>query len=369
MFIRQSPGLRSRMNVNQREITSQIDGGKIEVRASDVDTLDGVLPTLAIVDELHRHRTADVRGILRLGLGGRHGRMLTISTAGASVDSPLGILRQRAYDMPGFKRDVKRRRSYVRSPDGSFAFIEWALNPDDDTDDLDIVKLVNPRPGRSIEDLAEEKEAVTKGEWLRLICGIWTEGENPWMEPATWDALADKKLMIEDGAEVVVVLDVGAQSRSAALAVLAIGETIRVKVRMFSSEEKLRLDDLEERIRDLCRTYEARWVVYDSLQFERSAEVLEEEGLPMLDVPRRPERMTLASSTIFKLIQEKRLVHDGDPELRAQVLAGRVKETERGWRLAKDLHSPRPIDALIALAIGCHVIATEEPEEPMFGWG
>jgi len=82
MFIRQSPALRSRMNVNQREITSLIDGGKIEVRASDVDTLDGVLPTLAIVDELHRHKTADVRGILRLGLGGRRGRMLTISTAG-----------------------------------------------------------------------------------------------------------------------------------------------------------------------------------------------------------------------------------------------------------------------------------------------
>jgi hypothetical protein len=78
--------------------------------------------------------------------------------------------------------------------------------------------------------------------------------------------------------------------------------------------------------------------------------------------------MTLASATIYKVIQEKRLIHDGDPDLRAQVLAGRVKETERGWRLTKDLHSPRPIVALIALAVGCHVVATETPEEPMFGW-
>ena len=118
----------------------------------------------------------------------------------------------------------------------------------------------------------------------------------------------------------------------------------------------------------LCERFDVQWVVYDSYQLARSAEVLESEGIPVLDVPQRPERMTLASATIYKVIQEKRLVHDGDPELRAQVLAGRVKETERGWRLTKDLHSPRPIVGLIALAVGCHVVATETPEEPMFGW-
>jgi phage terminase large subunit-like protein len=234
MFIRQSPALRSRMNVNQREITSLIDGGKIEVRASDVDTLDGVLPTLAIVDELHRHKTADVRGILRLGLGGRHGRMLTISTAGASIDSPLGVLRQRAYDMPGFARDIERRRSFVLS--GSFAFIEWALNPDDDPNDLELVKLVNPRPGRTVADLEEEKEAVTKSEWLRLICGIWTEGEDPWMDAATWDELSGD-VEIEDGSDVVVVAVMGAQSRTAAIAVLTMEETVRAKVHLLQSAE------------------------------------------------------------------------------------------------------------------------------------
>jgi phage terminase large subunit-like protein len=40
--------------MNKREIQSLTDEGVAKVLASDVDTADGVIPTLAIVDELHR---------------------------------------------------------------------------------------------------------------------------------------------------------------------------------------------------------------------------------------------------------------------------------------------------------------------------
>ena len=42
--------------------------------AADEATADGVIPTLALVDELHRHRSAGLYGVFRDGLGPRTGR-------------------------------------------------------------------------------------------------------------------------------------------------------------------------------------------------------------------------------------------------------------------------------------------------------
>ena len=74
-FVRRSPALKARLQVKQREIVSEATGGRIRVLASDVDTVDGQLPTLALVDELHRHRSPELYGLLRDGLGPRQGRL------------------------------------------------------------------------------------------------------------------------------------------------------------------------------------------------------------------------------------------------------------------------------------------------------
>ena len=71
----------------------------------------------------------------------------------------------------------------------------------------------------------------------------------------------------------------------------------------------------------------------------------------MEEFPQSPERMANASENLYRLIETGQLAHDGDPLLRAHVVAGITKETERGWRLVKDPKLSRPIDALIALAM------------------
>jgi hypothetical protein len=367
-FIRRSKALRERMRVMRREIQSLDDGGRVRVLASDEDTADGVMPTLAIVDELHRHRTGDLYSVLRLGLGARKGRMITISTAGASSASPLGELRRQAYEMPGFQRDHKRRRSFVRSPNGAFAFLEWCLNADDDPSDMKLVKLVNPAPWRDIETLREEHDdpMTTPWQWLRFACGVWTEGEEPWTEPAKWDALADGSLELEASAPTTLAIGIGRKGESGAIALLQVnGGVVSAKVEIQASTS---IPRMESRVRELTKAYPVTTVVYGSKLFRRSADMLEEEGVPMLEHPLTPERMVPASGTLYELVEEKTLVHDGDPELRAQVLAGRVKDTENGWRFVSDPTMTRPIDALIALAIGCHTALSTVPTEPLFAW-
>src|SRR5690348_15643736 len=43
------------------------EGPRIRVLAADANTADGVIPTLALVDELHRHPSAELYGIFRDG--------------------------------------------------------------------------------------------------------------------------------------------------------------------------------------------------------------------------------------------------------------------------------------------------------------
>jgi phage terminase large subunit-like protein len=73
----------------------------------------------------------------------------------------------------------------------------------------------------------------------------------------------------------------------------------------------------------------------------------------MVEFPQSPERMANASANLYRLIETGQLAHDGDPALRAHVVAGVTKETERGWRLQKDPKRSAPIDALVALAVAC----------------
>ena len=372
MFIRQSPDLQRFMYVTQRSILSRGDEGRIRILAADADTADGAIPTLAIVDELHRQKSLDLYGVLRDGLGPRGGRLITISTAGAAIASPLGEIRDRAHALPGFIRDGKY--NHVRTASGAFAFHEWCLDPDDDVDNLAVVKLANPAPWNDEAALRirRESESMSMGQWLRFACGIWTEGDEPWIDPPAWDAAADPDLHIEDGEEVWLGVDIGVRGDSTAIAVVAKHQG-KVAVKAHILHPPVALEAVEEKIRELCRAYRVQVIAYDPWSFRRSAEILAAEGLPIGDdetlgkFPQSPERMSQASACVFRLIENGELVHDGDPALRAQVLAGVTKETERGWRLQKDPRSRRPIDALIALAMACYAAtAGGQPATPGF---
>lgn len=359
-FIRRSPWLAERLLVKQREIVHRTLGGRVRVLASDVDTADGVIPTLALVDELHRHKSADLYGVFRDGLGPREGKMVTISTAGSAADSPLGVLRRQAHELPTFKRDGVRNSA--TSADGAFVMHEWCLAPDDDQSDLKLVAQANPASWQTIAALARRKNSpsMTPWQWARFACGVWTEGDEPWIDPAAWDACGQTGGAhdIPDGARVYLGVDLGVRHDSTAISVVwprddglyNVGAEI---ISPAANGGKVELDDVEDRLRDLADRFTVVACAYDPWSFRRSAELLEREGMSMFEHPMGAERMHLASANLYRLIDEGLLVHDGNPELRAHVLAGHVKETERGWRLTKDPKSRRPIDALIALAIAC----------------
>jgi phage terminase large subunit-like protein len=187
-FIRSSPALQRHFQMKQREIVSLADEGVVRVLASDVDTADGVIPTLAVVDELHRHKSTDLMGVFRDGLGPRNGRMITITTAGDDSESPLGQMRSKAYAMPVVERDGAYR--YARSRSGDWAMHEWALEPEQDREDMRVVKTANPASWHTLERLQQRRDdpSTTPWQWARFACGVWLQGEDTAIGPVEWAA-------------------------------------------------------------------------------------------------------------------------------------------------------------------------------------
>lgn len=364
MFIRQSPALSKRMGILQRTVTSKVDEGRIRVLASDADTADGSIPTLAIVDELHRHRSADLYGVLRNGLGPRQGQIITISTAGSTMDSPLGQIRQTAHQLGTFKR--VGMRNTARSADGRFAFVEYCLGPDDDASNLKVVKRANPAPWQSLEALAELQASTetrhVPWEWLRFFCGVWTEGEEPWLEPSIYDDLMGEVDLPE---RVHVGVDRGSRDEEPAIVIGGMKDgRLHVQAQIFRQGSDY--EDLEDAIRQMKGRISE--VSYDPSQFQASAERLSKEGVRMIEFPLTAERMSKASVVLWDLIEKQALVHDGDPALRAHIMGGVVKEDGRGWRIARDPRSRQPVSGLMALLMVGQAAANAPSQELMMSW-
>jgi phage terminase large subunit-like protein len=186
-FLRRNEGLQQRLVARRgyREIRSKRDAGRIRVLAADVDTADGVIPTLALVDELGRHKKPDLYGVFRDGLGPRDGQLVGISTAGEHEGTPLGVIRAAAHKLPSTREG---RYLYAHADDASFALHEWALDDDDDVHDMQLVKQVNPASWQSIDLLSQRHNSpsMMSWQWARLACGIWLSADMRWMDAAAW---------------------------------------------------------------------------------------------------------------------------------------------------------------------------------------
>lgn len=370
-FIRRSEWLQGQMAVKQREIVSLKDDGRIRILAADADTADGVIPTLALVDELHRHKSAELYGVFRDGLGPRNGRMITISTAGDDEASPLGLMRHKAHQLPG--KTVDRYR-YGRSPDGAFVMHEWALDPADDRDDMSVVKRANPAPWQTEEALRRRHDSpsMTTWGWARFGCGVWLAGENAAIPPDQWDVLHEPDLCIPPKSSVLVGIDLGWKYDCTALVpLLWESENRRCVSDVLILEppgDGSLLDEREivDRILWLNSRFNARFVYDPNAGGQQMVQQLEREhGMEFIKHSQDPSPIALADGRLMEAIRRRVLVHDGHRGLR-QHIVNAVEKPLGGekFKFDRSKRGPRkPIDGLRALSMA-HSVAVGEFEDP-----
>jgi phage terminase large subunit-like protein len=372
-FVTRSPALREQLIIRRgyREIWTSDKRGKLKVLASDVDTADGVLCTLALVDELHRHRSGGLYGVLADGLGPRDGQIVTISTAGDDENSPLGQLRQRAHALPGLVRDGAYR--YARAQD--FALHEWALDADQDLDDLALVKTANPASWQTLDELRKRKDSpsTVPWQWARFACGVWMFGHDSAISDREWRACAQPGLVIPAGTPGVFVgLDLAWRYDCTALTpVCRDGDRIAVHPPVVISPPGDGTSIDAEEVWDAIVSMAARWPALTIVADPNcgAPELLQriERELPHVRLGEHhqaPFAMAMAAGRLQEAIATVTLQHPDDETLTAHVLAATASPVGEGYRLRKASKSGAPIDAVIALAMGVSTLVAEENREP-----
>ncbi len=360
-FVRRSPELSRHLEVKPgyRSIRALRDDGFLKVLAADADTADGVAPTLACIDELHRHKDDSLYSVLRDGLGKRGGSLVTISTAGALEDSALGRLRAAALALPDIHREGAH--TVARSADGRFVAHEWAVPSDGDVHDIATVKQAHPSSFVTVEGLTARHDSPSMREtvWRRLTCNQWvrTEGE-AWITAAVWDRCAAPDREIRRGEQCVLALDgsyagdstalVGCTlPRSGELPHLFVGECWELGEE--SGEDTVPILEVEDMIVEICRVLKVREIAADPFRWQRSLEVLAGKRLPIVVYPQSPSRMVPATQRLYEAITNGEVTHDGDERLRRHVTNAIARDRGHGVQIAKESRrAARKIDLAAA---------------------
>jgi len=335
--------------------------GEIRVIASEVGKQEGAIPTLVLVDELHAHQDLAMYEMLRDKLWKRGsergcGRMVAISTAGFTFNSPLYKLREKVVELASYRR----KGPLCTATGPGFCWFEYALDPDQDRENLSLVVRANPAPWITRKALAARRASPTMspGEWARSACDVWTAGAEQPIKPEEWDRLRVDIGQIEDGEKVILVPSVG---HNAAVAVVALRPDGRVVVRaevIESQEGRSILSDTEDRLVELCERYYVLGIHHPLKAFIRSADFLADKGLPMIVAPHSPEALAAASGTFNRMLRSGLLMHDGDSTLRSHALSATLKTNEAGERYEISDRAR----ALVAVVMAVHAVTGVEPE-------
>lgn len=182
-------GRRPRCYDGYRRITFA-NGSQIQVFAAGSEHADGVIPTLPIIDELHRNRTLALYRTWAGKLRKRGGQLLTISTAG----EPGSEFEETRAKIIADAADVTLDGGLLRAASARTVLHEYAVRGGD-PHDMVAVKLANPFSKITVESLAEKLDdpTMTENHWLRFTCNVAAadEGRELFIDPADWARLGD----------------------------------------------------------------------------------------------------------------------------------------------------------------------------------
>jgi hypothetical protein len=93
-----------------------------------------------------------------------------------------------------------------------------------------------------------------------------------------------------------------------------------------------------------------------------SLQTLAAEGLPVLEFPQSPQRMTPATTGLYEAVVNGAVTHSGDPRLARHIGNATVRTDNRGTRIYKEhKHSTRRIDLAVCAIMAHSVAATVDP--------
>lgn len=370
-FILRSPRLKSMMKCQEgyRRIKNMCSGGRLQIFAADDGHADGIIPTDAFLDELHRHKNLRLYRTWRGKLGKRNGQMATISTAG-EPGSEFEETRERIRQLTPV---IAKIDGFTHCRSTHIALHEYAVPENGDVEDMATVKLANPFSKITTATLAAKRETptMTAEHWSRFVCNLPTRGGHSAIAESEWfDAQIDEG--IPEGEPIWVGLDVGWKWDTTAIVPLWMRDPeFRLLGRATVLEpprDGTMLDGrlIEYALEEINARNPITAVVMDMTSAEPQAQWIESElGVDVIErnqsVPTKVEEYNSFTSAL----REGWLHHTGDRALTRHVLNAIIQVMPRGdarfARISRTRQGgnqdSRVIDALDAAAM-VHVVAT-----------
>jgi len=350
-------------------------------------TLDGKNIYVVICDELHCWEGNGAKVVWDTLTNGtvtrRQPLVLQITTAGFDKDTICG----QQYDY-----GAACATGEVVDP----AFFFWWVEAPEGVDhrDPEVIAAANPSFGVTVhlefylDQLSKKTEAVFR----RYFLNSWTESSESWLESGQWEALSVGPFLFAPGSALWTGTDAATKHDSTAHVVAQWHDCdpecpgwndqdekrkiegrpsrkLRLKATIWErpydprtrrpvEDWRLPIAEVENFLSDLAKEFgigprAVRACGYDPALFERSAQHLELEKLPMEEFPQSDARMVPAAQSLYQLIDEKLVEHDGDLKYARHMKAAvavHARGGNGGWRLTKG-STRKKMDAAIATAI------------------
>lgn len=373
--------LRAALTLYKDAIEHHASGSVYRVVSADAPTKEGLNPHGVIFDELHVQPNRELWDVMTLGSGARRQPLIVaITTAGFDVDNTIC----------GQLYTYGRKVAKGEIDDPSFFFRWWAPgDPTCDYRDEAVWHTCNPALGDflHLEALREAVREKPENVFRRYHLNQWVAAETAWLPYGAWDACADKTLELDPAYPLHVGTDLGLRHDSSAVAVAQVqGDRVVLRCWIWENpypdgdphhdEWKLNIVEVENWLRELRERFPKPGAevddaprpgpafLYDPAFFERSAQMLEGDGLTMVEFPQTDSRMVPASQALYNVVISKQIAHDGDPALARHIGNVVAEQKPRGaWRISKPRGSRKKIDGAIASAMAVWHALHAEPAE------
>lgn len=393
-MVQQTASLRSHFGVEVLSHALYVPktNSTFQAKSADGSTLDGLNTHLAVVDELHAHRTRAVYDVVETSLGKRvNSLMWVITTAGFDTS---GI----CYEVRTMVRNVLNRSVVDESQFG----IIYGLDEGDDWKSLAALEKANPNWGVSVMPevvTSLQKKAIAipsaAGNFMTKHLDVWCSAASGWMNMPAWNKCAREELRREDfdGEPCYIGLDLGSKSDMTAKVLMfpredrdgrtyfvtfadfylpsrAIEASPNSQYRGWVEQGLIRVTEgamtdfnvVEEDIREDLSRYSVQSIAYDPWQATQLISSLEDSGAPLVECRMTVQQISEPMKTLEALVLDGRIQHGGNPCL-TWMMGNVVAKVD-----AKDNIFPRKeryeqkIDGPVAMIIALSAAGAEQDD-------
>jgi phage terminase large subunit-like protein len=382
-------------------------GSVYRALSSEAFTKEGLNPSRVLFDELHAQPNSELWDVMNQGSDTRAQPLIVaISTFGRKTQADGGdtiCYQQYQYAKKIIKGEVDDPRYGARIYETNdrargFRYLDQSA-----------WEQANPAYGDFLdpEKMAAVSRKLSEADFKTKRLNVWVTKAEVWLPEGAWERVEDAEQTIPDGEEVVLAFDGSYNNDATGLIVVRPGEPLNWDpndpqhadldederdqlwaehnaglrmphvdvVQLWERPKDAPPDwvvpilEVEDTIRAACRRWQVREIVCDPARWARSYQILEAEGLPVVDYPQSPKRMVPATQQFFEAVMNQRMTQSGDPRLARHIANAVTKATSGGRMIYKESKgSPRKIDLAVAAIMGLNR-ASRPPErkpEPQF---